>query len=190
MHIVCSIFVIIALFISTIFFVYLIRKNILSYIENGCLTTKTFLTIIVGMLTLIAYSLLWEYTYPFEKTVELNLVEVIEIPTEHTLYGPQNLPWHAAYEKYGLWPGSLYFDTEIKEDETLGIVWPDMDFEHYTYIISYGQEVESLSYNVWETITAPMPRGAKVGHAVLSEEFDPNAIYVYQIKKMRIDNNQ
>ena len=112
----------------------------------------------------------------------------IEIPDDHTLSGPLNLPWHAAYEKYGMYAGSLYFDTEVKASY-LGFDWPDMDFKHHTYIISYGQTIESLSYNAWEIIYAPYITGAKVGYAVLGEQFEPNIVYIYQAKKIRIDNN-
>lgn len=190
MYIGRSLIVILCLLAVGAYFAFSVYRCISSSKKEKRLSAKVAITVLMGIITLMAFSLLWEYTYPFEQTVELQLVEVVEIPSEHTMSRPRNLPWHAAYERYGLWPGSRYFDAGQKEDRALDIVWPDMDFEHYTYIISYGQEVESLSYNVWETITAPMPNGAKVGHAKLSEEFDPNAIYVYRIKKMRIDNNQ
>lgn len=139
-------------------------------------------------IALAACLLFGEYTYPFEQTVELELYATLEIDQEHTLDRPQ--AWHAAYEKYGIYAGSLWFETDMENQEYyLGFRWPEMDFEHYTYIISYGQTVESLSYNVWETIDYQLQAGVKVGHAELGDEFHPNAVYIYQIKKMRIDND-
>lgn len=38
----------------------------------------------------------WEYIYPFERTVNLELYAVIDIPEEHTLSRPD---WYAIYEK-------------------------------------------------------------------------------------------
>ena len=145
----------------------------------------------IAIWTVIALSaclLFGEYTYPFEQTVELELYATLEIDQEHTLSRPQD--WHAAYEKYGIHAGSLWFDADMENQEYyLGFRWPDMDFEHHTYIISYGKTVESLSYNVWETIDYMLQKGVKVGHAELGEEFHPNTVFVYEIKKMRIDND-
>lgn len=45
----------------------------------------------------------WEYVYPFERTVNLELYAVIDIPEEHTLSRPD---WHAIYEKWGIYSGS------------------------------------------------------------------------------------
>lgn len=51
----------------------------------------------------------WEYIYPFERTVNLELYAVMDIPEEHTLSYPD---WHAIYEKWGIHSGSNWMDTE------------------------------------------------------------------------------
>lgn len=189
MHIVKSLLVLLFLVVITLTFIYLFIKYVHKSWIAGSRVLSALVTLIVGAVALLSHINLWQYTYPFERKLDLKLVATLEIPPEHTLHGPQNLPWHALYEQYGVfYPESLYF-INIEEESYLGFSWPDMDFDHYTYIISYGQKVESLSYNVWETIEVPFHNGARVGHAVLSNEFDPNEVYVYQIKKIRIDND-
>ena len=188
MHIINSLLVFLFLIAITVSFGYLLHRCIRTRKKPWRRFVSFLLTVFVGIVALLAHMNLWEYTYPFEQTLDLKLIATLEIPPEHTLHGPRNLPWHAVYEGYGIHPESLYF-FDAEEKSHLGFYWPDMDFEHYTYIISYGQKVESLSYNVWETIEVPFRNGAKVGHAVLSDQFEPNEVYIYQIKKMRIDND-
>lgn len=189
MYIVNSLLVILFLISITIAFCfYLFSSNIWRHLKVGSQFSRVLLVVLAGTMVFLAYMGLWQYTNPFEQTLELKLVATIKIPPAHTLHGPQNLPWHAVYESYGiLYPESIYF-INIEEESHLGFSWPDMDFENYTYIISYGQKIQSLSYNVWETIDVPFHTGAKAGHAVLSNQFVANEVYVYQIKKMRIDN--
>ena len=189
MHVWKSILVVLFLIAITAVLAFLIFRCVRLHKNKKLKISSVVLTLIAGLLTLTMYSSLWEYTYPFEQEVDLQLYETIEIPTEHTLHGPKSFNWHASYEEWGLlFPESLYYFPEKTEDD-LGFCWPEMDYEHYTYIISYGQKMESLSYNVWEIVRYPHVTGAKVGHAVLSDEFNPNAVYIYQIKKMRIDND-
>ena len=133
------------------------------------------------------YANLWEYIYPFERTVNLELYAVIDIPEEHTLSRPD---WHAIYEKWGIHSGSKWMDTEsVLQPHWRGFVWPDMDFENHTYIVSYGQALVTLTYNVWDTVDYPYRTGAKAGHPVFSDVFEPNKVYIYEIEKMRIDND-
>ncbi len=128
------------------------------------------------------------YTYPFERNVPFRLYAELTIPEGNQLEKPGDFYWHAAYEEYGLFAESFYFDP-LEKQSPFGFKWPDMDFEHHTYIITYGQELESLSYHVWETIENPVHTGAKVGHAVLKEGFQGNRVYIYEIRKMRIEHD-
>lgn len=119
-----------------------------------------------------------DYTYPFERNVNLELVTVVE--SDEPFVNPGI--WHGIYGEYGMYPGSGTFHPNHADK------WIKLDLEHYSYIVSYGQEVESLTYNVWDTIDAPFSTGAKAGHIKLSNEFAPSKIYIYQIRKIRIDN--
>jgi len=64
-----------------------------------------------------------------------------------------------------------------------------LNFERYSYIITYGQKIEKLSYSVWDVIDTPIFTGAKVGHMFLEEEFNPSKVYIYRIPKIRIEND-
>ena len=133
-----------------------------------------------------------DYTYPFERSVKFEKIATIDIPPDNAL-NPEFPPfWHAAYAQYGLYPSSFYFSVENSHSVIdKGFQWPEMDFENHTYIITYCHELESLSYNVWETIKITgVHTGAKAGYAVLSEEIDPCKVYIYEIPKIRIDNDR
>lgn len=135
---------------------------------------------------LVALICFGEYVYPFERDVKFELYATMEIPPEYTPEQPKSMTWHAAYSQDGIFDGSFFFDTE-EISSPLGFDWPTMDFENHTYIITYGYELDSLSYNIWEDIDIPYYTGAKVGHAVLKNEYDANMVYIYEIAKIRID---
>lgn len=140
------------------------------------------------VITLVGVLCLKDYVYPFERSVKFTLFASLDIPEEHRLPSAGSKFWHAAYEEYGLYAESKYFNPKQTVSD-LGFEWPQMDFEKHAYIITYGQQLLSLSYNVWEEIDIPIRTGAKVGHATLSDDFDPNKVYVYEIAKIRIDND-
>lgn len=140
------------------------------------------------VITLAGVLCLKDYVYPFERSVKFTLFASLDIPEEHRLPSAGSEFWHAAYEEYGLYAESKYFNPKETVSD-LGFEWPQMDFEKHAYIITYGQQLVSLSYNVWEEIDIPIRTGAKVGHATLSDDFDPSKVYVYEIAKIRIDND-
>ena len=142
----------------------------------------------VGFVTVVAITLLGDYVYPFERKTNPILIAEIEVSDEYALKFPGECFWHGAYEAYGLYAESFYFDP-TERDSHKGFSWPPMDFENHSYVITYGQRIDSLSYNVWETIDVPIRTGAKVGHMDLEDDFYPNMIYVYQLPKMRIDKD-
>lgn len=123
------------------------------------------------------------YMYPFEQSVNLKLYAVLEVPEGYKLTFPRE--WIAAYEQFGLFAEAFNFSPT---ESRIGVPWPEMDLKHHVYIISFGQEMLSLTFNAWETIDYPIHTGAG-GHAELSEDFDPNKVYIYEIPKIRIDNN-
>ena len=130
-----------------------------------------------------------KYVYPFDIKLNPKLIAEYEVPQRYALRYPGEECWHGAYEKYGLYAGSVYFNTEEKVSR-YGFEWPDMDFDKYSYIITYGQKIDSLSYNVWDNIGGPINTGAKTGHMILDDDFHPEKIYVYQIPKLRIENSR
>lgn len=122
-----------------------------------------------------------------EQQLEPELVATIHVDPELFPSGCIHEEWHAVYEKYDRYPGTWVHPHEYYQSQSTS-EWPELDLENYTYIITYSQEIESLSYNVWDTINAPVFSGAKEGHMVLNEEIEPYLIYIYRIPKMRINN--
>jgi len=129
-----------------------------------------------------------DYVYPFERKVEPVLIAEFNVPEEYELKYPGQKFWHGAYGAYGLYAESFYFNPN-NSNSIYGFGWPPMDFNRYCYIITYGQRIQSLTYNVWETIEEPIRTGAKVGHMILCDEFSPEKVYVYRIPKVRIEND-
>ncbi len=188
MHIWKSVLVFVCLLGLIIFNVCLVVRCVNAHRNSNATPRQYVLTAISVLISLCLLVVFGKYVYPFERPVEAKLVAVLDIPEEFSLRSPGSEYWHAAYEEYGLYAGSFHFDPS-ETSSPLGFEWPEMDLENYTYIITYGQEVESLSYNVWETIEIPIRTGAYVGHIHFKEHFEPNEVYVYQIPKMRIDND-
>ena len=147
---------------------------------------KISITSIVALLIIIS---LYDYTWPFDRSLTPVLVAEMDIPEEHTLDYPGQKKWHGAYKASGIFPESLYFNPNDLYT-WYGDPWPHMDFDRYNYIISYGQKIKSISYNVWDVIKYPSYNGAKSGYVEFCEEFNSNKIYIYRIPKVRIDNTE
>lgn len=147
-----------------------------------------FTTVICCCVTLLSVFLFCDYINPFERTVHPVLIAEFEVGKEYELdYAGQKF-WHGAYEQYGLYAESFYFDPDNTQS-VYGFGWPPMDFDKHNYIITYGQTIQKLTYNVWDTIDEPIKTGAKVGHMILNDDFSPSKVYIYQIPKIRIEND-
>lgn len=188
MNIVKSAGILLLLLIFLIFVgFYLIRW--LREIRDKSLKKQTIIGLVCWICTLITgTALVGDYVYPFERNVPYTLIAEFEVPSEYELAYPGQQFWHGAYKEYGIWSGSFYFDAESM-DSKFGFGWPPMDFDHYNYIITYGQEIKQLSYNVWDEIDTPYRTGAKVGHMFLEEAFSPEKVYIYRIPRIRIEND-
>ena len=142
------------------------------------------LLIIIPLLVIIVF--LSNYAYPFERNVDLELVHVAECG--HRM-DERTLPWHAYYEDYGWGAKSRFiiFVPASVHDDCMEVM---SDLDNYTYIISYGRTLETLTYNMWDSKMTPildLGTSAKDGHVTYGENGDPNCVYIYRIKKMRIE---
>lgn len=180
--------VLLCLLLMVIFSITLVVKRANKY-RNGHLTkTDTIYVISFSCLTIICWILFGNYIYPFERTLEPVLIAEFDVPEEYHLDYPGQRFWHGAYEEYGLYAESFYFNPDDTQS-VYGFGWPPMNFKKYNYIITYGQSIKKISYNVWDTIDEPVRTGAHAGHMVLEDEFKPEKVYVYQIPKIRIEND-
>ena len=149
---------------------------------------RYFITAAIVIATIVSIVFLGDYAYPFERKIKPVLIAEFEVPEEHALDYPGQKFWRGAYKECGLYAHSLYFNPN-KQDSMYGFGWPPMDFDTYNYIITYGQKIEKLTYNVWDILDEQIMTGAKVGHMILDDDFQPNKVFIYRISKVRIEND-
>lgn len=147
----------------------------------GAKITAMAVCITVAAFTVVAA----DYLDASNRTVEYELYAVVEVDTPHSSV-PGERFWHGAYEERNGGEG-FFYSTEAKRSQ-YGESWPELNLSEYSYIITYGQELRLLTYNVWNTIDIPVRTGLYQGNAILCEEFNPYIIYIYQIPKLKIDN--
>lgn len=186
MEIVKSLCVIICLLFLLFFMISLIIETIKRHLQKNLKAAHIILCVCCVIIALFSLTFYSNLVYPFERPVELELYEVLTVTGDHVLDYPGQAFWHGAYDAYGLSAGSEHFNTEDPNDN---YSWPPMNFEQSNYIITYGQEIERLAYNVWDKIDSPIHTGAYYGHLVLSESFSADKVYIYRIPKIRIDND-
>ena len=188
MNIVKSIIVMGILYISVCLSVYSLIKCAIMYRQKMAKRIHIVTALLIICIMVLGIVFLGDYVYPFERVLEPVLYAEIIVPEEYVLDYPGQKFWHGAYEQYGLHAESFYFDPD-DPNSIYGFGWPPMDFKHHSYIFTYVQKIDYISYNVWETIDEPIRTGAKVGHMILDEEFSPEKVYIYQIPKIRIEND-
>lgn len=188
MNIIKSIFVLLGLLLLLLLTILITVKIIKRFSVRPCVLHEKILFASLWVVVICTIVLFIDFTNPLDRTLTPTLVAEFSVPEQYWLEYPGQKFWHGAYEAFGLYAESFYFNPYEKRS-IYGFDWPPMDFKRYCYIITYGQKIESLSYNVWETIDAPIVTGAKAGKMVLCADFSPDKIYVYQIPKIRIEND-
>lgn len=188
MNIIKSTLVIITIFLLLVISIVSLKQIAAISHTNAPVIKKRVFAFIMCFVTVLSIIVFKDYTYPFERKVNFEHFATITIPPENELKTPGAVYWRAAYEAHGLYAESFYFNP-TESTSPLGFRWPEMDFKNHTYIITYGQELLSLSYNVWETIDIPIKTGAKAGYAVLSNEFHPDKVFIYELPRIRIEND-
>lgn len=123
-----------------------------------------------------------------ECQLEPEFVAKVRLDPQYFPSGDIYEAWHTVYEAYEDHPGTWIHHHEYYQKRSID-EWPEMDLENYTYIITYCQRIESLSYNVlWGEDNVPIYTGITEGHMVLSQTVEPLTIFIYRIPKMRINN--
>lgn len=119
--------------------------------------------------------------------LEPELVKIVRLDPAYYPSGNIYESWHAVYEAYDGYPGTWVHPHEYHQTQAID-EWPEMDLKNYTYIITYCQEIKSLSHYMWRENNVPTSTGAKEAHLVLEEKVQPLTVYIYRIPKMRINN--
>ena len=139
------------------------------HIKYGLFTT------FICCITLTAIIILGKYTYPFDRQVKLELVKTVTSTHEYSRF-------HGTW--FGVYQGSEGLHKTYIDQ------WMDIDTENYSYIVSFGYPIDSLSFNVWKRMDGTYQGGIYAGHAVTGQLSDPVKIYIYRIPHLYIDNNE
>ena len=186
MNIIKSVIIIEILTAATFWTIWEIKKSVNSSNQTVSMHLKI---VSMCLVVIILFCCLLDYTYPFERELKPELIATMDILPEYSPYERGMCGyWHTEYEKYGIYPGTWQYDIEYYYSKSIND-WPEMDTKEYTYIFTYCQQIETLTYNVWDIIDSPTYTGAKIGHMAFRPEIDPLCIYVYRIPKMRINND-
>lgn len=117
-----------------------------------------------------------KYTLGFEKVTEID-----RIPDDNGLY------WFTLrHEEY-----NGFYDVEMLENLSSNIDDVDnidFDYDNYTYVITVGHELKSISYSYSDMKNRKFLFIPKqfVGNVVLDSK-ETDKLYIYKIKKMDID---
>lgn len=128
------------------------------------------------------------YVWPFPISVKLE--EVAQMTATEDISIPEERSWYCVYD--------IRYFGNASEESYCGLPncqtneeYPTMDFDRYTYLISFEREVLELSYYVWDNKgpgIIDFGTSTKWGTAELSEEISEGIIYIYRFPKMAIDN--
>ena len=158
----------------------LLREKGFRFYRMGIILLLCLLIVIIIMVAVFLLRL-------YDCQLEPELVAKVRLDPTHFPNGNIHESWHAIYESYDGYPGTWIHPHEYYQMHTID-AWPAMDLENYTYIITYCQEIESLSYYMWRENNVPVRTGAKQGSLILKENIEPFTIFIYRIPKMRINN--
>ena len=178
-NILCSFFVVLFVALLIALLIFIVQKIVKSIKKKRFGTLVNIVLIIPILLTIMFFS---NYMYPFQREVQLE--EIYRFDDAVIL--DKTLPWHSIYKAYGIGIDSRFdviYASNIDIEE-------ELDFDNYTYIISYGKPIEKLSYNIWDCKGTPildLGTSALNGYAQYGVADEEPCVYVYRIKRMRID---
>lgn len=133
------------------------------------------------------------YINPFDRNVKLKLYEVVEQDQMLNVYnGRFKHSWHGVY-KWRISIDGNNNDPDSRWNLDFIDLKKEYDYTKHSYIVSYGCEIKSLKYNVWEHYGLPildLGTNYKWGIVEFSDEIDPKKIYIYEIPRMYIDRNK
>ena len=190
MYIIFSVFMFLVMLSLLILTIFLLLDGVRRY-KHKCLTLfelgRFFVCLIFSISLIFTH---YEYLYPFERNIPVNLYAEVSIDCEDTVF---TIKWHGIYKESFIYSGSPFFDTHRNvswlEDSysSVEISWPEMDLKNYCYIVSYGSKINTISYNIWDNIDCPGYVNVKRGHVTFEDDYDCSKIYIYQIPRIRID---
>ena len=154
---------------------------------------RSVLCVFAFLLLLPVTLFLANYVNPFDRSVELKLYEVVEQDAMLNVYdGCFKHSWYGVYK----WRVSID-GSNNEPDSRWNLDYLELkkeyDYAKHSYIVSYGCEIKSLKYNVWQQHGLPildLGTSYKWGIVEFSDEIDPTKVYIYEIPRIYIDRNK
>lgn len=144
--------------------------------KTGNYKALTFFILMIIIVTLIFFVFIYnkEYKLNFEKVTEIQNSELVD-----------KLPIYWCTIRNKEYNG--YFGSELPSELDINM---DLNLDKYTYIITLGHELQSISYSYKETKNRKLLFFPKqyIGKVLLLKNKTPY-IYIYRIKKMDIDSD-
>lgn len=167
--------------------------SVSSTVISTVLRVISLVILVILLLPAVAFSpyvIPWDHSVPIEKVAEFETSEEYN-PNWRCIY-ELNVDWSFLGRLIGQekeFTGKISSECDWWPD---GVECPDVDFEHYSYLITYASEAEKLTWNVWETWDPFLlfGEGRKWGKITYGDGIDPNKIYVYRFPCDGIENHE
>ena len=118
----------------------------------------------------------------------------VELVAEFTVTNrliPKNVDpsWQGIYGEIDGQSEAFYFFAGCVGHEYMkNIELPEFDLDNYTYALSFGRKMHFLTYYVWNTLGGMYRYDTKSGYPVFYGDFHNDTVYLYRLKRMRIDH--
>jgi hypothetical protein len=144
------------------------------------------LTSLLILITCLNWYLFGGFIYPFNRQLDPVLVAQFDVTGKYVLDKPGGRFWRAAYkyEIFGLDIEPMWFNPN--DPQHFGADMPELDYKKHCYVITYGQKIDTLSYNCWDIISGTWE---KAGQMTFQEEFYPSTVFIYELPKIMIEND-
>ncbi len=167
----------------------------LKCLKNKRICRGIILFVVVSIILCLAVPLFY-YTWPFDIHVKYELVGDYRMVDEREVRPGEE--WYCVY-RIG---GNSTVWREYTNDVIDQSVWgpptypiegslPDYDFSQYSYVFSFGYQIEEISYTVWDSYADfPFNFGfaEKLCRASLSESYYERTMFVYRLPRQAIQN--
>ena len=104
---------------------------------------------------------------------------------------PENVDpsWQGIYgEIDGKSEAYYFFAGCVGAEYMRNIELPEFDLDNYSYALSFGRKMHFLTYYVWNTLGGMYHYDTKSGYPVFYGDFHNDKVYLYRLKRMRIDH--
>ena len=169
----------IILTVSLLLSIYLVRAWIMPNKKiSQKVTAIILLVVIISTSCYIIVPRIVKVELVAELTVTNRLIPENAEPSWQGIYGEIDGKSEAYY----------FFAGCVGYDYMKNIELPELDLDNYTYALSFGRKINFITYYVWDTLGGMYRYDTKSGYPVFCGDFHNDKVYLYRLKKMRIDH--